>query len=506
MSTIGPAAVALRPTKHQKLILAIDQGTTSSRALVFDAQLKVLGRGQHEFPQHFPKDGWVEHDPEDIWQSTLHACRDAINSSGFTANDITSIGITNQRETTVVWERATGKPIYNAIVWQDRRTAEYCHELKQQGNEPHIQQQTGLLLDPYFSGTKLRWILNEVPQARERAEKGELCFGTIDSFLLWRLTGGNVHKTDASNASRTLLMNLATREWDKDLLKLFNIPASLLPTISDNACDFGITDLELFGVCIPIHALIGDQQAALLGQACITPGQGKSTYGTGCFMLMNSGTTPVISNNKLLSTLAWQLNGEATYALEGSIFMAGAIVQWLRDKLGIIHQAEETEQLAKKVPWQQSELLIPAFTGLGAPYWDPNARAAIFGMTRDTGKEQIAAAALRSVAYQTQDLLQAMADDGQHIQELKVDGGMTENKWFLQALADITQLDIVRAESTEVTIRGAAFLAGMHAGIFNHIEDICALSGRAQTYSGQLLEQQCQQLYQRWLAAIEKVR
>lgn len=503
--------LTLRQLSHmsaheQKLILAIDQGTTSSRALVFDAQLKVLGRGQHEFPQHFPNDGWVEHDPEDIWQSSLNACLDAINSSGFTAHDIASIAITNQRETTVVWERATGKPLYKAIVWQDRRTAEYCHTLKSQGYEPHIQEKTGLLLDPYFSATKLQWILNEIPEARERAVKGELCFGTIDSFLLWRLTGGKVHKTDVSNASRTLLMNLTTRQWDQELLQLFDIPANVLPTISDNASDFGITDPALFGIGIPIHALIGDQQGALLGQGCISPGQGKSTYGTGCFMLMNSGSEPVFSNNKLLSTLAWQLNGEPTYALEGSIFMAGAIVQWLRDKLGIISQAEETEPLAAKVPWQQSELLIPAFTGLGAPYWEPKARAAILGMTRDTGKEQIAAAALRSVAYQTQDLLQAMADDGQHIKELKVDGGMTTNKWFLQALADITQLDIVRAESTEVTIRGAAFLAGIQAGIFKQIEDITPLSLRGTAYTGHLPEQQRQQLYQRWLAAIEKVR
>ncbi len=493
-------------THKQKLILAIDQGTTSTRALVFNSQFKIVGRGQYEFAQHFPLDGWVEHDPDDIWQTTLNACRDAIKTSGASAQNIVSIGITNQRETTVVWDRTTGKAIYNAIVWQDRRTADYCQQLKDQGYEQSIQQQTGLLLDPYFSGTKLRWILDNVAGARSRAEQGELCFGTIDSYLLWKLTGGQVHKTDASNASRTLLMNLATRAWDPDLLELFAIPALMLPTITDNAGDFGITDPALFGAEIPIHALIGDQQSALLGQGCIATGQGKSTYGTGCFMLVNSGATPVYSNNRLLSTLAWQLNGNATYALEGSIFMAGAIVQWLRDKLGIITQAAETEQLAEYIPWQQSEMLIPAFTGLGAPYWQPNARAAIFGMTRNTGKEQIAAAALRSVAYQTQDLLQAMLDDGQQIKELKVDGGMTENKWFLQAIADITQCTIVPADSSEITIRGAAFLAGLQAGIFNSINSIHDHTESQTSYSGQLTEQQCQQLYQRWLAAIDKVR
>ncbi len=488
------------------MIMAIDQGTTSSRALIFDSQLNVIGRGQHEFAQHFPNDGWVEHDPEDIWQSVLLACQDAIKHSGVSVQHIASIGITNQRETTVVWERATGKAVYNAIVWQDRRTADYCQKLKDQGHEAHIQQLTGLLLDPYFSGTKLRWILHNISGARARAEQGELCFGTIDSYLLWRLTGGQVHKTDASNASRTLLMNLVTRQWDPELLHAFQVPHQVLPEITDSASSFGVTDPSLFGCEIPIHALIGDQQSALLGQGCIAKGQGKSTYGTGCFMLMNSGSKPITSNNKLLSTLAWQLNGEATYALEGSIFMAGAIVQWLRDKLGIIQQASETEQLAQNVSWQQSELLIPAFTGLGAPYWEPHARAAIFGMTRDTGKEQIAAAALRSVAYQTQDLLTAMNEDGQHMQELRVDGGMTQNKWFLQALADITQLTIVPSESSEATIRGAAFLAGLQAGLFSHINEITHLSKRDIEYSGHLDEQQRQQLYQRWLAAIEKVR
>lgn len=493
-------------THAQQIILAIDQGTTSTRALLFNAQLKVIGRGQYEFAQHFPQDGWVEHDPEDIWQSTLQACQDAIKASGYGAQHITSIGITNQRETTVVWNRHTGNAIYNAIVWQDRRTANLCRDLKQQGHEALVQQQTGLLLDPYFSGTKLAWILDNVSGARQQAEQGDLCFGTIDSFLLWKLTGGQVHKTDPSNASRTLLMNLTSREWDSELLALFNVPSQVLPEITDSANEFGITDPEIFGASIPIHALIGDQQAALLGQGCIHAGQGKSTYGTGCFMLVNSGAEPICSNNKLLSTLAWQINGEATYALEGSIFMAGAIVQWLRDKLGIITQAAETEGLAEKVPWQQTEMLIPAFTGLGAPYWDPNARAALFGMSRNTGKQEIAAAALRSVAYQTKDLLNAMIDDGQPIAELRVDGGMTENKWFLQAVADITQSRIIPADSSEITVRGAAFLAGFQAGIFNHLSDINNLTEQGKSYSSRLSKQQCELLYQGWLAAVAKVR
>lgn len=493
-------------TPKTGLVLAIDQGTTSSRALVLDAQLHVLGRGQHEFEQVFLNDSWVEHSPDDLWQSSLQACLDAIADSGYAASDITSIGITNQRETTLVWDKTTGEPIYNAIVWQDRRTADYCQQLKDDNHEAFVQERTGLLLDPYFSATKVHWILENVTGARARAERGELCFGTVDSYLLWRFTQGKVHKTDTSNASRTLLMNLKTRQWDPELLSLFSIPASMLPEICDNAHDFGETATDLLGAAIPIQAMIGDQQSALLGQGCIQPGQGKSTYGTGCFMLVNSGTQPVVSCNKLLTTLAWQHHGQAVYALEGSIFMAGAIVQWLRDKLGIIQQARETETLAQGVPWSQSERLIPAFTGLGAPYWEPQARAALVGMTRDTGKQQIAAAALRSVAYQTLDLLQAMEDDGQTIDELKVDGGMTENAWFLQALADITQRTIVRADSPEITIRGAAFLAGLQAGLFSELADIQGLSDYDSQLTAQLDEPQRQQLYQRWLADVDKVR
>lgn len=498
-----------------RYILALDQGTTSSRAMVYratDDSFNVVGRGQHEFDQHFPDDGWVEHNPEDIWQTTLDACKDAIKEAGIDVSDVIGIGITNQRETTVVWERDSGKPIYPAIVWQDRRTAPYCRKLKEDKHEAMVQERTGLLLDPYFSGTKIHWILENVDGARERAKAGELCFGTIDSFLLWRLTDGKIHATDATNASRTLLMNIETREWDDELLALFDIPKSLLPEIRDNADDFGDVACSVLSpdsksnASIPVLAMIGDQQGALFGQACFSEGQMKSTYGTGCFALVNTGDRPRVSENRLLSTMAYQLEGKPTYALEGSIFMAGAIVQWLRDKLGIIEEAAETESLSEGVSWQQSEMLIPAFTGLGAPYWDPDARAALFGMTRDTGRSQIAAAALRSVTLQTRDLLQAMDDDGQAVEELRVDGGMTENNWFMQALADMTGHPVLRANTTETTVRGAALLAGLQAGVFSDLEQIAAFCRADDRWSPDLDQETRDKVYSRWLAAVEKVR
>jgi len=488
------------------LILAIDQGTTSSRAIVYDQKLNQLGHGQFEFPQYFPENGWVEHDPDAIWDSTIKACRKAIQDCGRQAYEIACIGITNQRETTVVWDRKTGKPISRAIVWQDRRTSSFCNELKEQGHEELFQKRTGLLLDPYFSGTKLRWILDNVDGARRKAENGDLCFGTIDCYLLWRLTDGEAHATDASNASRTLLMNLETRQWDSELLEILNIPEGLLPEIRDNASDFGTTSRELFGVSIPVCSMVGDQQAALMGQGCIDEGQVKSTYGTGCFALVNTGSNALQSDNRMLTTLAWQLGGEPTYALEGSIFMAGAVVQWLRDKLGILQEAAESEKLAEGIPYSQSEMLIPAFTGLGAPYWDPEARAALFGMTRNTGRREISAAALRSVAYETRDLLRAMIADGQDIDELRVDGGMTDNGWFMQALADITGHPVLRSNSKETTVRGAAFLAGLQAGLFESLQDIqefCSSKGR---FKPEISEAQRDELYDRWLAAVEKVR
>lgn len=487
-------------------ILAIDQGTTSSRALIFDEQLQCLGRGQHEFAQHFPASGWVEHDPEDLWQTTLAACRDALQTADLQAAQLTSLGITNQRETTLIWERATGQPVHRAIVWQDRRTAAYCQQLQDDGQGKLIQQKTGLLPDPYFSATKIRWILDEIPDGQRRAEAGELCFGTVDSFLLWRFTNGREHAIDATNASRTLLMNLAQCRWDQELLDLFRIPAAMLPSIRDNACDFGTLAPEHLGAAVPVQGMIGDQQGALLGQACLAQGQLKSTYGTGCFALVNTGEQPLVSNHRLLSTLAWQLNGQATYALEGSIFMAGATVQWLRDQLGIIAAAPESEDLAADVPWDQTEVLVPAFTGLGAPYWDPTAQAAIFGMTRATGKKELAAAALRSVAWQSHDLLQAMSRDGQSPEELRVDGGMTDNDWFMQALADTTGLKVRRAASAESTIRGAAFLAGLQSGVFQELEQISDFAGSNGDFMPLLSRTDRDNYYQSWLAAIDKIR
>ncbi|RUO37745.1 glycerol kinase [Aliidiomarina shirensis] len=522
MSTFASAGGSA--AKHQgQYILAIDQGTTSSRAMIYNTKLRAQGRGQSEFPQYFPANGQVEHDPSDILETTLLACRKAIKDAGIQVTDIAVIGITNQRETTVVWDKASGKPIYRAIVWQDRRTAAHCQTLREQGCEALVQERTGLLLDPYFSATKIAWILDHVKGARQKAEAGELAFGTIDSFLLWHLSGGQVHATDATNASRTLLMNLHTREWDSELCETFGVPSEMLPEIKDNASAFGVANPDLFRegasirfspqnadkhetAGIPIGAMIGDQQGALVGQACIEPGQIKSTYGTGCFALVNTGDKPVKSEHRLLSTLGYQIDGKPTYALEGSIFMAGAIVQWLRDKLGIIQTAAETEQLAEGIDCEQSEILIPAFTGLGAPYWDPNARAAIFGMTRDTGKKQLAAAALRSVALQTRDLLQAMVADGQTIDMIKVDGGMTDNGWFMQALADITGHSVVRADTAEISVRGAAFLAGLEVGLFNSFNELTKLCGSKGTFTPESSKADRQHLHKRWLAAIAKVR
>ena len=392
-------------------VLAIDQGTTSSRAIVFRGDISIAATAQQEFPQHFPASGWVEHEPEDIWTSTVAVCREALEKAGLKAKDIAAIGITNQRETTIVWDRATGQAVHRAIVWQDRRTSDICAKLKSEGYEPDISARTGLIIDPYFSGTKVAWILDHVPGARERAGRGELLFGTVDCYLLWRLTAGRVHATDATNASRTLLFNIHTGEWDDELLKLLRVPRSMLPEVKDSSAKFGDSDESLFGGPIAISGIAGDQQAATIGQACFTPGMIKSTYGTGCFALLNTGTTPVVSKNKLLTTIAYQLNGKRTYALEGSIFVAGSAVQWLRDGLGIIKQAAETGPLADKSDSTQSVYLVPAFVGLGAPYWNPRVRGALFGLTRNTGPAELAHAALESVCYQTFDLREAMRAD-----------------------------------------------------------------------------------------------
>jgi glycerol kinase len=451
-------------------ILAIDQGTTSSRAVLFDSRLAVVASAQKEFPQHFPASGWVEHEPEDIWDTVLATAREAIAAAGLEAKDIAGIGITNQRETTLIWDRRTGRAIHRAIVWQDRRTAAHCARLVEAGHEELVASRTGLRIDPYFSGTKIAWLLDNVPGARRRAEAGELAFGTVDSFLLWRLTGGAVHATDATNAARTMLFDIGRGVWDEELLALLDIPAALLPEVRDCAADFGDTTPELFGAPIAVRGIAGDQQAATVGQACFDPGMVKSTYGTGCFALLNTGGTPVRSGNKLLSTIAYQLGGKRTYALEGSIFIAGAAVQWLRDGLGIIEKASETGPLAEAADAAQHVYLVPAFVGLGAPHWDAEARGAMFGLTRGTGPREFARAALESVCYQTLDLIEAMHADwpggGTGARAvLRVDGGMVASDWTMQRLADILNLPVDRPTVLETTALGAAYLAGLQAGL-----------------------------------------
>lgn len=450
-------------------ILAIDQGTTSSRAIVFDGAMKVRATGQKEFTQHYPASGWVEHDPEEIWQSVVATCQDALARAKLAASDIAAIGITNQRETVVIWDKATGRAIHNAIVWQDRRTSAMCQKLKKQGLEKIFSQKTGLLLDPYFSGTKIAWLLDNVKGARRRAEKGELLAGTIDSFLIWRLTGGKVHATDATNASRTLVYNIGRNEWDAELLKLLRIPASLLPEVKDCAADFGVTETSLFGAAVPILGVAGDQQAATIGQACFQPGMMKSTYGTGCFALLNTGADVVRSKNRLLTTIAYRLGGKTTYALEGSIFVAGAAVQWLRDGIKVIGKAEHSGELAAHADDAQAVYLVPAFVGLGAPHWDADARGAMFGLTRNSGPAEFARAALEAVAYQTRDLLDAMKKDWKSAAAktvLRVDGGMVASDWTMQRLADILDAPVDRPTILETTALGAAWLAGSYAGVW----------------------------------------
>ena len=451
-------------------VLAIDQGTTSTRAILFRADTSVAAVAQQEFPQHFPADGEVEHAPEDLWATTVATCRGAMRQAGATVRDIVAIGIANQRETTLLWERSTGLAVHRALVWQDRRTADLCAQLKAAGREELFAAKTGLLLDPYFSGTKLAWLLSNVPGAAEQAARGELAFGTVDTYLLWRLTGGKVHATDATNASRTLLLDIRDGRWDDQLLKILNVPRSVLPEVLDSSAAFGATDPEIFGAAIPIYGIAGDQQAALIGQACFAPGMLKATYGTGCFALLNTGEKPVQSHNKLLTTVAYQLAGERSYALEGSIFIAGAAVQWLRDGLHVVQSAAETGALAEAADPTQEVILVPAFVGLGAPYWRPEARGALFGLTRATGPRELAQAALESVCFQTADLLAAMKADwreaGTAPKTLRADGGMTNSDWFMQRLADIIDSTVDRPQVKETTALGAAYLAGLHAGFF----------------------------------------
>ena len=449
-------------------VLAIDQGTTSTRAILFDQNLTVVATAQEEFEQHFPASGWVEHDPADLWSTTAATCRSAIEKAGMGAEGIAAIGITNQRETTLVWDRKTGKPVHNAIVWQDRRTSEFCKALKADGFEDTVTDRTGLLLDPYFSGTKLAWILDNVDGVRARAEAGELAFGTVDSWIVWNLTGGAQHVTDATNAARTMLYDIRKGRWSKTICDRFNIPMSMLPEVRDCAAEFGETRPDLFGRKIPICGIAGDQQAATVGQACFTPGMLKSTYGTGCFALLNTGDTPVVSNNRLLTTIAYQLDGKPTYALEGSIFIAGAVVQWLRDGLKIIREAKETQPLAERADPGQNVVLVPAFTGLGAPYWNAECRGAVFGLTRNSGPEELARAALQSVGFQTRDLLDAMTADweGNSDTALRVDGGMSASDYAMQFLSDIIGAPVDRPQVLETTAMGAAWLAGQRMGIY----------------------------------------
>ncbi|MDH4247326.1 MAG: glycerol kinase GlpK [Deltaproteobacteria bacterium] len=486
--------------------LAIDQGTTSSRAILFDREIRAVASAQQEFQQHFPQSGWVEHEPEDIWNSTLITCREAMKKAGASARDIVAIGITNQRETTLVWERSTGTPIHRAIVWQDRRTAPLCERLKQAGKEPLVSRHTGLLLDPYFSGTKLAWLLDTVPGARAKAERGELAFGTVDCFLLWRLTGGKVHATDATNASRTLLYDIHAGRWDPKLLELLNVPESLLPQVRDSAADYGSTDPALLGGAIPIRGIAGDQQAATVGQACFAPGMMKSTYGTGCFAVLNTGTQAVQSKNRLLTTIAYQLNGKPTYALEGSIFIAGAAVQWLRDGLGIIKKAAETGALAARADAGQDVYLVPAFVGLGAPYWDAESRGALFGLTRGTGPAELARAALESVCYQTRDLLEAMRRDwtGTGNTVLRVDGGMVASDWTLQFLADVLNAEVDRPRVLETTALGAAYLAGMQAGFYPPPTEFAKHWALERRFIPALAEAERERKYAGWKNAVSR--
>lgn len=488
-------------------ILAIDQGTTSTRSIVFDRKLNPKASAQKEFKQYYPASGWVEHDAEEIWKSVLFTAKAAIKKARVKPSDIRSIGITNQRETTVIWDRKTGKPIHKAIVWQDRRTAETCTELKTRGCEAMVTQKTGLLLDPYFSGTKVAWLLDHVKGARQRAEKGELCFGTIDAFLIWRLTGGKVHATDATNACRTLLYNIHFGTWDDELLAVINVPRAILPEIKDCAADFGVTDKKLFGAALPIGGVAGDQHAAAIGQACFAPGMMKSTYGTGCFAIMNTGDAPVVSHNRLLTTLAYQLNGKRTYALEGAIFIAGAAVQWLRDGIKVVKTAKETGALAQSSDPLQQVYLVPAFVGLGAPYWNAEARGALFGLTRGTTNKELARAALESVCYQTRDLLEAMKKDwgnaGQTV--LRVDGGMTASDWTMQSLADILDARVDRPKVLESTALGAAYLAGLQAGLLPPPEQFAKSWKRDKRFAPKMKAELREAKYAGWKDAVRKL-
>jgi glycerol kinase len=493
------------------LVLALDQGTTSSRAIVFAADLSIKGLAQREFAQHYPASGWVEHDPDDIWRTTVETARQAIAASGLNAGAIAAVGITNQRETCLVWDRRTSRPVHRAIVWQDRRTADLCRRLKDESHEAMITARTGLLLDPYFSATKIAWLLEHVDGARQLAEAGHLAFGTVDSFLVWQLTGGRVHATDATNASRTMLYDIGKGDWDPDLLKLFGIPSSILPEVRDSNASYGATDPSIVGAALPILGVAGDQQAATIGQACFAPGMVKSTYGTGCFAVLNTGAERVASRNRLLTTIAYQLDGRLTYALEGSIFIAGAAVQWLRDGLKIIASAPESGALAAEADAQQDVYLVPAFVGLGAPYWQPEARGAMFGLTRATGPREVASAVLESVCYQTRDLIEAMRGDWAASADsamksvLRVDGGMVASDWTMQRLADILDAPVERPVVQETTALGAAWLAGHKVGVWPDAEGFARLWKLDRAFTPALAAAERERKYAGWRRAVRAV-
>ncbi len=488
-------------------ILALDQGTTSTRSILFDSNGRALGQAQIELPQHFPQSGWVEHEPEDIWRDSIASLKGALDQAGRSVDEVAAIGITNQRETTVLWDRETGETIHRAIVWQDRRGAAICDRLKAEGLEDLIRERSGLLADPYFSGSKIAWLLENVHGARQRAESGKLAFGTIDCFLLWHLTGGKVHATDATNAARTMIFDIHRQDWDDDLLKALKIPRQILPEVLDNDAEFGVAEAGLLGRAIPITGMAGDQQAATIGQACLKPGMMKSTYGTGCFALMNTGPEAVTSKHRLLTTIAYRLDGATTYALEGSIFVAGAAVQWLRDELKLFQSAAETEALAKAADPGQRVILVPAFVGLGAPYWDAHARGAIFGLSRASGPAELTRAALEAVCFQTRDLLEAMEADGAEAPvALRVDGGMVVNDWLLQFLADILGVQVERPVVTETTALGAAYLAGIKAGICGDPEEIAELWQSDARFEPEMEAAARDELYRGWTEAVARVR
>lgn len=489
----------------KKYLLAIDQGTTNSRAIIFDKAGQLIAQHEIVLQQFFPHSGWVEQNPDEIFENTVRCCREVINKSRLTVEEIAAIGISNQRETTIIWDKHTGRPVYPAIVWQDRRTSDTCQELARQLPAELIQKKTGLLLDPYFSATKIMWILNNVPGIKSRAANGDLLFGTIDTYLVWKLTKGKSHVTDATNASRTMLYDINTQQWDKQLLQAFGIPEILLPTVMDNAADFGSVDADFFGRQVPITGMAGDQQAATVGQACFHPGMVKTTFGTGCFMLLNTGSEVIISNNRLLSTIAYRINNEVVYGLEGSIFSAGTTIKWLRDSLKIIKTAAETELHARRINDTGGVYLVPAFTGLGAPYWDPDARGALFGLTRGSEISHIVRAALESVAYQTRDLLDAMARDYQNqIDTLRVDGGMAANNWLLQFLADMAGISVQRPACVETSALGAAYLAGLQIGLYSSLQEITDMWKMNAEFSPHMQNQQREKLYDDWKDAVAR--